>query len=53
MGQPLSPPQKAQLEALQRQKIAIEARINQQYDQAQATQGGAGDFRVIGVKPGQ
>jgi hypothetical protein len=53
MGQPLTPPQKAQLEALQRQKIAIEARINQQYDQAQATQGGAGDFRVIGVKPGQ
>ena len=54
-GIQLNTTQKAQLQALQQERAVTEARINQQYDQAQMKSGagGASGFRVIGVKPGQ
>lgn len=54
LGQPLSPPQKAQLEALKKERDAIIASINAKFDQMATQQGGgSGGFKVIGVKPGQ
>jgi hypothetical protein len=52
LGQ-LTPAQKAQLDALQRQRDLIIGEINKQYDAMTTQQGGGiGDWRVVNVKPG-
>lgn len=53
LGSPLNPQQKAQLNALKREKALIEDKINRDYDQKIAALGGDGGYRVVGVRPGQ